>query len=185
MTTTINASTSAGLVQTADTTGNLSLQANGTTKIAITSTGAAIAGTNTNDSAAAGYVGEYIESVTINGGGSVSLTTGTLATVTSISLTAGDWDVSGVVTFNGGAATTVTSLLMGINTTAASLPTQKGGTYAANPGTAIYNNEVFTISCLPVRVTIASTTTVYLLAQSAFAISTSNAWGTLRARRMR
>ena len=45
MTTTINASTSAGLVQTADTTGNLSLQANGTTILALTSAGAAVTGT--------------------------------------------------------------------------------------------------------------------------------------------
>ena len=45
MTTTINASTSAGLVQTADTSGNLSLQSGGTTILALTSTGAAVTGT--------------------------------------------------------------------------------------------------------------------------------------------
>jgi len=45
MTTLINASTSAGLVQTADTTGNLSLQSNGTTILALTSAGAAVTGT--------------------------------------------------------------------------------------------------------------------------------------------
>ena len=45
MTTTINASTTAGLVQTADTSGNLSLQSGGTTILALTSTGAAVTGT--------------------------------------------------------------------------------------------------------------------------------------------
>jgi hypothetical protein len=45
MTTLINASTSAGLVQTADTSGNLSLQSGGTTILALTSTGAAVTGT--------------------------------------------------------------------------------------------------------------------------------------------
>lgn len=45
MTTTINASTSAGLVQTADTSGNFSLQSGGTTIIAMTSAGAAVTGT--------------------------------------------------------------------------------------------------------------------------------------------
>jgi len=45
MTTTINASTSAGLVQTADTSGNLSLQSGGTTILALTSAGAAVTGT--------------------------------------------------------------------------------------------------------------------------------------------
>jgi len=45
MTTLINASTTAGLIQTADTTGNLSLQSNGTTILALTSAGAAVTGT--------------------------------------------------------------------------------------------------------------------------------------------
>lgn len=45
MTTLINASTTAGLVQTADTTGNLSLQSGGTTILALTSAGAAVTGT--------------------------------------------------------------------------------------------------------------------------------------------
>ena len=45
MATIINASTSAGLVQTADTSGNLNLQSNGSTIVAITSTGAAVTGT--------------------------------------------------------------------------------------------------------------------------------------------
>jgi hypothetical protein len=45
MTTLINASTSAGLVQTADTSGNLSLQSGGTTILALTSAGAAVTGT--------------------------------------------------------------------------------------------------------------------------------------------
>jgi hypothetical protein len=40
MTTTINASTSSGLINTADTSGALALQANGTTKLTVDSTGA-------------------------------------------------------------------------------------------------------------------------------------------------
>ena len=47
MAVTINASTSAGLVQTADTTGNLSLQSNGTTIAALTSAGLAVTGAGT------------------------------------------------------------------------------------------------------------------------------------------
>ena len=45
MATIINASTSAGLIQTADTSGNLNLQSNGSTIVAVTSTGAAVTGT--------------------------------------------------------------------------------------------------------------------------------------------
>ena len=45
MAVTINASTTAGLVTSADTSGNLDLQAGGVTKIAVTSAGAAVTGT--------------------------------------------------------------------------------------------------------------------------------------------
>ena len=51
------------------------------------------AGTATNNSAAAGYIGEYIEAVT---GFTNFPTTGTFGDLASISLTAGDWDVTAV-----------------------------------------------------------------------------------------
>jgi hypothetical protein len=44
MAVTLNASLSTGLVQTADTSGNLNLQSNGTTVVAVTSTGASVTG---------------------------------------------------------------------------------------------------------------------------------------------
>lgn len=44
MTTTINASTSAGLVESADTSGQLDLQSNGVTKVSVSSTGVALTG---------------------------------------------------------------------------------------------------------------------------------------------
>jgi len=55
----INASTSAGVVTTADTTGNLNLQSNGTTIVALTSTGAAVTGTqsSTGDGSVGGRLG--------------------------------------------------------------------------------------------------------------------------------
>ena len=52
MATILNASTSAGLVQTADTTGNLSLQSGGTTILALTSAGTAVTGTLSTTSTA-------------------------------------------------------------------------------------------------------------------------------------
>ena len=45
MAVTINASLSAGLVQTADTSGIINLQSGGTTIVAVTSTGVAVTGT--------------------------------------------------------------------------------------------------------------------------------------------
>ena len=72
----------------------------GTTTIGAgaTITNPAIIGTTTNDDAAAGKIGEY-QSAGIGFGSAISLTTATPANVTSISLTAGDWDVSGVIYF--------------------------------------------------------------------------------------
>jgi hypothetical protein len=55
MAVTINASTSAGLVTSADTSGDLNIQSGGSTKLAVTSAGAAITGTLTlNGTAVAG-----------------------------------------------------------------------------------------------------------------------------------
>ena len=45
MAVTINASTSAGLVQSADLSGSLNVQSNGTTVLGVTSTGASVTGT--------------------------------------------------------------------------------------------------------------------------------------------
>src|SRR5262245_21751697 len=55
--------------------------------------GCALLGTNTNDSAATGYVGEYVES-TVLSGSAVTLTNNVWTAVTSIPLGAGDWDVT-------------------------------------------------------------------------------------------
>jgi hypothetical protein len=63
----------------------------------------AIGGTTTNDSAASGFVGEYIESLVTsftNWTGS----TGQFGDLASISLTAGDWDVTGSFTLTNNAA---------------------------------------------------------------------------------
>ena len=59
--------------------------------------GVPIHGTGTNDSAAAGYVGEVIES-NVPIGSAISISAGVAANITSITLTAGDWDIWGGVT---------------------------------------------------------------------------------------
>lgn len=143
-----------------------------------------IQGTATNDNATAGYIGEYVSS-TIASGSAVSLTTNTTANVTSISLTAGDWDVTGVVDFQYGATTSITNLVGGSSTTSATLGARD--TFfdfetAANVPTATAD-AAFVIPTT--RISIAATTTVYLVAQATFTVSTLKAYGTIRARRMR
>lgn len=152
-------------------------------------TGCIIKGTTTNDSAASTIVGELI-TATVAAGSAVSLTTATGANVTSISLTAGDWDVSCQVEFVLSGATS-TLHQTGISATSATLPTQAGGSGIGTDPLATMPLPTTVLSgtlsqCVPpVRVSLAATTTIYLVAQSVFSVGTETAYGTIRARRMR
>lgn len=142
-------------------------------------------GTTTNDSAAAGSIGEYVESEILVGGSLVSLTTGTPANVTSISLTAGDWDVWGNVGFSLNAATTLTNIIGWVSATSATLPANP------NKGGQAYLNLAFTtgggqlLGIPGRRFSLASTTTIYLSTQAAFGVNTCAAFGSIVARRVR
>lgn len=134
--------------------------------------------------AAAGSVGEYV-SATLAMGSATSLVTATAKTVTSISLAAGDWDVCGTVGFSPAGGTTITQQIATVNTTTNALQTSPGnGSYAVLSGTHPAGNA----SVMPTgtsRLSLAATTTVYLVAQSSFTGSTNAAYGFIGARRVR
>jgi hypothetical protein len=140
-----------------------------------------LAGTTTNDDAAAGDVGEYVESVIVFGS-AVSLVDSVSANLTSISLTAGDWDVEGNVIFFS-AAGTVTQSEAGISIVSA---TQPGSALRAYSGVqhivASYSDSI-----LPpkTRISIAGTTTVFLVATCTFSAGTIQVFGSMSARRVR
>lgn len=137
-----------------------------------------IVGTTAANNANAGSVGEY---VTATGTG-VSLTSSTPANITSISLTAGDWDVTGNIYFTPAGTTVPSALLSAISTTSATVPAAPGFAILALPFTAGAANAL----AAPVtRVSIASTTTVYLVGNAIFTVSTLTATGAIRARRVR
>lgn len=140
-----------------------------------------IIGTILANNANAGSVGEYVTAVATTPG--TTLTTATVANVTSISLTAGDWDVTGVVDFLPGATTSITVLNGGISTTTAALGAQD--TYCQNASAAQVPANNISFDTPTVRISIASTTTVYLVARGTFTVSTLSAFGTIRARRVR
>lgn len=144
-----------------------------------------IPGTATNDNATAGNIGEYITSTVASN--AVALTSGNAANATSISLTAGDWDVSGNVFYVGAASTTVSYAEAAINTTSATRNQANSGTFYAAGGTYFgsVNGSGFTLVAPTTRVSISSTTTVYLIAFMNFGASTATAGGTIRARRVR
>ena len=143
-----------------------------------------IIGTPTNNNASAGVVGEYVSSTVLTGS-AIALTSTVAADITSISLTAGDWDVWGNIAFFI-AATTVNAARYGaINLTSATLPTTpNSGSYFQTPvsitGLATSVNPVGTI-----RYSLSATTTVYLVVRADFTTSTCSAYGFIGARRRR
>jgi len=142
-----------------------------------------IAGTTTNDSASAGNIGQYIESLA---GPTNFTTSGHWADLTSISLTAGDWDVTGIFFFNN-QGTTTTEIDYGISTT----------TGDSSTGLTIGSN--YQLACLPVgtavqrtsgtiaayRISISSTTIMYAKYFATYSGTTPTATCRLSARRVR
>lgn len=157
----------------ANTTGSLSRSGDG---------GIPIQGTNTNDSASTGYVGEVVSS-SIAVGSAVSLTNATAANITSISLTAGDWDLSGQVVLVFSA--TPTTIIGNINTTSATLGTI--GLSSPYMGLSVTFTAGFTQYLgLPTgRISLSGTTTVYLIGYGTFGAGTGSAYGWIMARRAR
>ena len=141
-------------------------------------------GTATNDNAAAGYIGEYVSS-TVASGSAVSLTSASAANITSISLTAGDWDVWGNVGFTPSGITLYTSQNAYITTTSVTDPgPPNGGAYATNNPTG--NGGGFNVlSGLYTRISLSTTTTVYLGAIASWTGGTMKAYGAIGARRVR
>lgn len=142
---------------------------------------AGIVGTTTNDNANAGSVGEFPTPSDLS---SVPLTSGTAANGSSISLTAGDWDVSGSCLFTSAASTTSTIWTCGISTTSATRPASFSQENVLQLSTA-QTNVGSQMSTPVVRISVASTTTVYLVGMCAFGTSTETLSGKMRARRIR
>jgi hypothetical protein len=138
-------------------------------------------GTITNDDAASGYIGEYVSSL-IASGSAVSLTTATAANVTSISLTAGDWDVSGNINYIATSAT-ITETIGGISSTSATVPTGGSEVYSGLQCTTTTLKSGVTLQSN--RFSLSGTTTVYLVAKTTFSAGTVTAFGKISARRVR
>jgi hypothetical protein len=156
----------------------------GATNVVIGVTGGQLPATATNDNASSGNVGEYITATVANG--TAALTNVTAVNVTSISLTAGDWDVTGVINHTGNASTQVLYTGTSISATSAS----QGGLVQTFLGNNVayfgtVNSGGFFVEAPVTRISVSSTTTVYLIAYANFSVSTMAAGGTIRARRVR
>lgn len=151
-----------------------------TSSITFNPTTGGIVGTTTNDNVAALKVGEYVTATSV--GSPVSITTDTAKTVTSISLTAGDWDIGGMVGFIAAASTIIATGVGGASLTDNTLPAQDQYFVFYPPNTV----ALVPSAHIPTRrISIAATTTIYLVAQATFSVSTCTAYGMLWGRRRR
>lgn len=162
------------------------LPVGGTNQIMIVSSGnpawtTGVPGTTTNDNATAGYLGETTNSK-IAVGSAVSLTTATPANITSLSLTAGHWTISGHVNFNE-TTSTVTARVASFSITSATLATD--GSEANNGVQSTVTSEINSITLESQTFKFTSTTTIYIVAKATFSAGTCGGYGILTATRVR
>jgi hypothetical protein len=128
--------------------------------------------------------GEY-SSATVASGSAVALTTATPANVATLSLTAGTWDISGTIGFTPAVTTSITNLQGGVASVSATLPgVITGGQFGAFMTATVPGAVQPAYSTGTRRLIIAATTSVYLVAQASFTVSTMGAFGFLGARRV-
>lgn len=154
------------------------------TSLSFSPTTGGIVGTTTNDNVASGDVGQFVSSQ-ITFASPVGLTTITQTDVTSISLTAGDWDVWGNVGFTGA---TNTSFLIGygwINNASASIPDTSLTCVIQNNVVTPFINGALGFCVPSQRFSLSTTTTIYLSVFASFSVSTCSAFGLIAARRRR
>lgn len=142
-----------------------------------------ITGISSGVEPSAGILGQFVSS-SVAAGSAVSITTGVAANVTSISLTAGIWLVSGSVGYAPAGITVITAALGAIGTTSATLPTAPaaGAEFSLTLTFPAGQGPLFPVGMT--RLNLASTTTVYLVAVSNFTTSTNAAYGFIGATRI-
>ncbi len=136
-------------------------------------------GTTTNNDAAAGQVGEYISSIIASGSAVTSLANAS-SNVTSISLTAGDWEVYGNVNW----------VTFGVGVS--QIYAWSSATSATGPDQSLYNNLTcvgmtapFGFSIPSRRYSLSGTTTIYLSCFMSVSSGNGTACGGIYARRVR
>ena len=142
-----------------------------------------LVGVTNGSDALAGQIGEVISSVVASPG--VTLTTAVNANVTSIALTAGDWDVQGEVWFAQSA--NLTQIQAGITPVSSVIPTSPPTIDRA----VVVINATLTggarecVGLRTCRVSLSAGATYYLVGSAVFASGTASAYGNIWARRVR
>jgi hypothetical protein len=151
----------------------------GATGLITPSTTVGIKGTTLADNAQAGSVGEFITSTS----SATSIANATTTAPTSITLTAGDWDVWQTTVFTPAGSTILTACYVGVSTSSSSL--NGAGTYVQSGNVSGVAGTGQAWSSPVVRVNIAAGATYYGVVNAAFATSTCTATVVMNARRVR
>lgn len=139
---------------------------------------AGIVGTTTNNNANAGSVGEYQTAT----GSPVTMTSGAATNLASLPLTAGDWEVQGVVSFGIASGGAINRMIVTLNTATPALgvfpnASDSAGVSTSGPDSVVKESPM-------VRFSLPSSTTIYLNAMQ-LGTGTINGTGFIRARRVR
>lgn len=137
-------------------------------------------GTTTSDDAEVGNVGEYIKSGVLRGAGAL-YTSGAALNITSIDLTAGDWDITGIAAISPGSGT-ITQFYGGVGAASHYLPP-----YGADGLVSLLQglNATGDLSVsVAGRLSLAAPATAYLVGVPIFS-ATASGWGFIGARRAR
>lgn len=145
----------------------------------VLSTGVRVKGNTDGLVVPAGYVGEVIKSFVAQSS-AVALSLGQPKTVTSITLTPGNWLLGGIVSYTTSGAFTGTTLISGISTATNSFV---GTTEGDN---MLYNNafpssgsdEPTVIPAYPINISV--NTTYFLVGDAVFSVGTISAYGKIQ-----
>ena len=139
-------------------------------------------GVTDGSNAAAGQIGEVISSNVTTG---VSATASVPFNVTSIALTAGDWDVSGEI-WNALPASASASAIAAINSVSATIPTASAlNTARIQTNVTQATASMMVLPLKACRVSLSAPATYYLIAQLGFSTGAASATGNIWARRAR
>jgi len=153
-----------------------------------------IKGVTDGSSAPSGFVGEWVNFSLLSSGTLITPVTNTPIAIGSISLTAGDWSVNAIGQLNL-TNCSLTNAKCGISTSATSfvLPSGSLDNYASILSTSPANNQSTSLgntddclSCKTMRVSLTTTTTLYLVINAIFTGAGSlKVYGNIEARRVR
>lgn len=129
----------------------------------------------------AGAIGQTLIA-SVAPGSAVSLTTGTAAEVTKVTLTAGNWYVTGTVGFSFDVTTTVTGIAASVRDTVTIGTGQDGGTQLINASLTTGADQA--LFCGEIYVQTTMSLDIHLVARASFAVSTAAAYGIIKAIRV-